>query len=195
MLISSRSVNKHGHRRFLFLIGWFFKIFSSETAWPKNQPIWNKNCLWRPCLLTNRDKISNLYRGPSIDASYQISVHLGKRLHLSQMNWNLVGSIYGRSSLKIAHFSPEPLTNMATTDNSCFWLVDFFKSSPLKPLSYWSYGSWIYRYLCNQCPSPLMLWVRIPFKAWCTRYNIMWSSLLVTCRSMVFSGNSSFLQQ
>jgi hypothetical protein len=25
----------------------------------------------------DRDKISNLYRGPSIDASYQISVHLG----------------------------------------------------------------------------------------------------------------------
>jgi hypothetical protein len=26
----------------------------------------------------DRDKISNLYRGPSIDASYQVSVHLGK---------------------------------------------------------------------------------------------------------------------
>ena len=25
---------------------------------------------------------------------------------LSQMNWNLVGSIYGRSSIKIAHFVP-----------------------------------------------------------------------------------------
>ena len=24
----------------------------------------------------------------------------------------------------------------------------------------WSYGSWIYNYLCNQCLSPLMLWVR-----------------------------------
>jgi hypothetical protein len=26
----------------------------------------------------------------------------------------------------------------------------------------WSYGSWIYNYLCNQCLSSLMLWVRIP---------------------------------
>ena len=26
----------------------------------------------------------------------------------------------------------------------------------------WSYGSWIYNNLCNQCPSPLTLWVRIP---------------------------------
>jgi hypothetical protein len=26
----------------------------------------------------------------------------------------------------------------------------------------WLYGSWIYNYLCNQCLSPLKLWVRIP---------------------------------
>ena len=34
------------------------------------------NCLWWPCLLMDRDEMSNLYRGPSIDASYQVSVHL-----------------------------------------------------------------------------------------------------------------------
>jgi hypothetical protein len=47
----------------------------------RKQPIRNKNGLWWPCLLTDRDKISNLYREPSIDASYQISVHLGNRFH------------------------------------------------------------------------------------------------------------------
>jgi len=26
------------------------------------------------------------------------------------------------------------------------------------------YGSWIYNYICNQCLSPLMLWVRIPIR-------------------------------
>jgi len=31
----------------------------------------------------------------------------------------------------------------------------------------WSYGSWIYNYLCNQCLSPLM-WVRISIRAMCT---------------------------
>jgi hypothetical protein len=45
----------------------------------RNQPIRNKNCLWWPCLLTNRDEMSILNRGPSIDASYQVSDHLTKR--------------------------------------------------------------------------------------------------------------------
>jgi uncharacterized protein YbaR (Trm112 family) len=31
----------------------------------RNQPIRNKNCLWRPCLSTGRDEMSNLYRGPA----------------------------------------------------------------------------------------------------------------------------------
>jgi len=37
----------------------------------------------------------------------------------------------------------------------------------------WSYGSWIYNYLCNQCLSPLKLWVRIQLMVRCIRY-IMW---------------------
>ena len=48
----------------------FLKIGQSETLL--------KNCLWRPCLLMDRDKMSNLYKGPSIDASYQVSVHLAE---------------------------------------------------------------------------------------------------------------------
>jgi hypothetical protein len=36
--------------------------------------------MWWPCLPTDRDEISNLHRGHSIDdASYQVSVHLAKR--------------------------------------------------------------------------------------------------------------------
>ena len=35
---------------------------------------------------------------------------------------------------KVCSFCPAPLTNMATTGNSCFCLADFYKSSPLKPL-------------------------------------------------------------
>ena len=39
-----------------------------------NRPIRNKNCMWWPCLPTDWDKMSNLHRGHSIDASYQVSV-------------------------------------------------------------------------------------------------------------------------
>ena len=42
----------------------------------KNQTIRNKNCLWQPWFLMDRDEMSNLYRGPSIDASYQVSDQL-----------------------------------------------------------------------------------------------------------------------
>jgi hypothetical protein len=45
----------------------------------RNQPIRNKNCLWWPCLLTDWDEMSNLYREPSMDASYQVSVQLAKQ--------------------------------------------------------------------------------------------------------------------
>jgi hypothetical protein len=54
----------------------------SEEKNLKNQPIRNKNRLWWPCLLTDRDGMNNLYRGPSIDASYQVSNHLAKRFQM-----------------------------------------------------------------------------------------------------------------
>jgi hypothetical protein len=44
----------------------------------RNLPIRIKNG-HRPCLSADRDKMSNLYRGTSTDASFQISVHLAKR--------------------------------------------------------------------------------------------------------------------
>jgi hypothetical protein len=40
----------------------------------RNRPIRNKNCMWWPCLLIDRDEMSNLHRGHSIDDSYQVSV-------------------------------------------------------------------------------------------------------------------------
>ena len=60
----------------------------SEEKNLKNQPIRNKNRLWRPCLLTVRDEMSNIYRGPSIDASYQVSVHLAKRFQRKKIYKN-----------------------------------------------------------------------------------------------------------
>jgi hypothetical protein len=68
----------------------FFKQNDAmENFFFRNEPIRNKNCLWRPCLLTDRDEMSNLYIGPSIDASYQVSVHLAKRFRRRNffLNW------------------------------------------------------------------------------------------------------------
>jgi hypothetical protein len=50
----------------------FQNSFASGTACPND-------IKHGPCLLMDRDKMSNLYREPSIDASYQVSVHLAKR--------------------------------------------------------------------------------------------------------------------
>jgi hypothetical protein len=44
----------------------------------RNQPIRKNNCMWRPCLITVHNDMSKLYRGHSIDTSYQVSVHLTK---------------------------------------------------------------------------------------------------------------------
>ena len=45
----------------------------------RNRPIRNKNRLWRPCFLKDRDEMSNLYRGPPIDDTYEVLVHLAMR--------------------------------------------------------------------------------------------------------------------
>ena len=45
----------------------------------------------------------------------------------------------------------------------------------------WSYGRWIYNYLCNQCLSTLKLFVWTLFMSRSTRYDIIWNSLSKTC--------------
>ena len=44
----------------------------------RNQPIRNKNCMWWPCLLTDRDEMNTLHREHSIDVSYHVSVYLAQ---------------------------------------------------------------------------------------------------------------------
>jgi hypothetical protein len=70
-----QSLERTAHRCFLPSFGSFDQAVSEEKIF-KYRPIRNNNCLWWPCLLMDRGKMSNLYRGPSIDASYQVSVHL-----------------------------------------------------------------------------------------------------------------------
>ena len=50
----------------------------------------------------------------------------------------------------------------------CTSNVPFSRDCTEGPSSTWSYGSWIYNYLCNQCLSPLM-WVPISIRVRCTK--------------------------
>ena len=49
------------HRCFLPSFGSFGHVVSEEKIF-RNRPIRKKNCLWWPCLLTDWDKMSNLYK-------------------------------------------------------------------------------------------------------------------------------------
>ena len=60
-----QSLQRIFHRCFQPRFDSFRQAVSEETT--------NKKCRWRPCLLTDQNKISNLYRGPSIHASNQVS--------------------------------------------------------------------------------------------------------------------------
>ena len=75
---NEQSQQRTFHRCFLPSFG-SFGLTVSEEKNLKNQPIRSNNHLWWPCLLTERDGISKIYREPSIDASYQVSDNLDKR--------------------------------------------------------------------------------------------------------------------
>ena len=77
-LLTDRVEISNLYRCFLPSFGSIGQVVSEEKIF-KNRLIRNKNCLWRPRLLIDQDKISDLQRGPSIDASYQVSVHLAER--------------------------------------------------------------------------------------------------------------------
>jgi hypothetical protein len=72
----------------------YFIVAVIEKKIFKNKPIRNKNYLWWPCLLTDQDEMSN----EDLLIFFKSSL---KQLY--QMNRNLIGSILGRSSIKMAH--------------------------------------------------------------------------------------------
>ena len=91
-----QSLERTTHRCFIPSVGSFGQTVSEEKNF-KNQSIRNKNRLWRPSLLTNQDEMSTFYRGPSIGASYQVSVHLAKRFQRRRF------FLIGQSETRIAY--------------------------------------------------------------------------------------------
>jgi hypothetical protein len=90
---------------------------------------------------------------------------------------------------------------LSSTDN--YWLPLWYLQSVISKTNLkkkvhqgsWSYGICIYNYLFNQCVSHSFVSSNLT-QARCTRYNIMWWSLSVTCdRSVVFFGCSGVLHQ
>ena len=75
---NEQSLYRNFHRCILHSFGSLGTALSEDNCF-RNRPIRNMNCLWQSCLLTNRDEISNLYRGTSKNATYKILVHLSKR--------------------------------------------------------------------------------------------------------------------
>jgi hypothetical protein len=67
------------HGCFLPSVGSFGQAVSEENIFLEIDQSETKNCLWWPYLLANRSEMSNRYRGSSIDAAYQVSVHLAKQ--------------------------------------------------------------------------------------------------------------------
>jgi hypothetical protein len=67
-------------------MGILYRLRGEHTF--KNLPTINKNFLLRSCLLTDRDDMNNLYRGPVIDAFFQVSVHLANQLQRRKLFLN-----------------------------------------------------------------------------------------------------------
>ena len=74
---NEQSSQRTFQRCFLPSFGSFGQAVSEEKIF-KNRPIRNKYCLWWPCLVMDHNKMCTLQRRPSIDASYQVSVHLAE---------------------------------------------------------------------------------------------------------------------
>ena len=74
---NEQSLQRTIHRCFPPSFGSFGQAVSEKKI-KKNRSIRNKNCLWWPCLVMDHNKMCTLQRGPSIDASYHVSVHLAE---------------------------------------------------------------------------------------------------------------------
>ena len=111
-----------------------------------NRPIRNKNCLWWPCLLMDRDKMSNLYRGPTIYASYQVSVHMVEGFQRSGLKCEKLTDDRRRTPSDGKKLTL-PLARWAKKNNKVFFSLFFIQLQIVLIQLFQNYRSFITLYL------------------------------------------------
>jgi hypothetical protein len=106
---NEQSLQRTIYRCFLPSVGSFGHAVSEEKI-KKNQPIRNKNCLWRPCLLIDRDKMSNLYRGPPTTCHKS----------LTNFSHSVVSSPYQNANVSFCHHLASVVRHLSFVNFSHF---------------------------------------------------------------------------
>ena len=122
---NQQSLQRTCHRCCLPSFGSFGQAVSEEKIF-KNRPIRNKNCLWWPCLLMDRDKMRNLQRGPSIDASYHVSLHLADGFQRRRLKYEKLTDDRRRLTLPLARFAKKVVSwnkIVYIFDRQCIFVV------------------------------------------------------------------------
>jgi hypothetical protein len=93
MLILSRSIKKHGHhRQFLFLIGRFKKIFSSETAFPNELKFGRKHLQIHVCSISLHESCFKFKICKYLHTKkHAICIHIHFVIHVYVLYINTVG--------------------------------------------------------------------------------------------------------
>jgi hypothetical protein len=109
----------------LFLIVWFFKILL----------LWNRWTFHR-CFLLSFGSFGKAVSEEKIFRNRPIRNQNCLWWPCLLMYRDDMSTLYRRPAINAdCSFSPDPLTNMAATGDSCFWLADFLDSYPLKPFN------------------------------------------------------------
>ena len=127
---NKQSIQKTLYRCSLPGFGSFVQAVSEEKIF-RNLPIRNKNYPWQPCLLTDRNEMSNLNRGPFIDASCQVSVHLAKQFQRKKFKCEKLTrqrrQVMAKGDMTFGSFgqavSEENIFRNLTIRNKKYWLL------------------------------------------------------------------------